>query len=1135
MVNLNIILTVIIISIILIILILLTLNYFNKIENFREINGKYGYICSYNTDCTPVENTMLCVKEGYNIYSCGDIKIEGLNNTRYVPSVVPIYNEIDISNMNITYIKATGISTRIFTDDGKLFITGRDYGIAGNKFREPLLSDFNIKKICDAGQDGISSSNSSIFFIGKDDNVYCYGYNGYGHLGLGDRIIRNTPTKIPPPAFDNKKIKDVYSVYYGRLFLTEDGEVYGCGLNSYKQLGGLTNGQYLSPELIPQSSFDNKKIKHINGGYYVSFFLTEDGEVYACGQNNNGQLGLGDTTNRTVPTLIPQSSFDNKKIKDVISSNTYTTIFLTEDGNVYGCGQNNYGELGLGDRNRTAPTLLNVSDIKQISSASQYTLFLNNDGILYSAGRSDNALGANAGDHVQECTTITKPVKQISSSYGNYHTFHSIILTEDGEVYTFGSNIYGQLGLGNINYHSGSKLESPLYVSTYNVPIIRDISTDSRTFLYVTSDGIAYGNGLNSYGQIGLGDKTNRVRPMPINYTLNYIYTLSNIKQVSCGHEHSAILTEDGFVYTCGKNNYGQLGTNEFLTNNVELNFMQIVRSDVKKVSCGINTLFILTNNGDVYACGQNNYGQLGLGDTTNRNVPTLIPNFSNIIDINTSSYYHTLFLTENEEVYACGLNNKGQLGIGNTTNMNTPTEVTSAFAIKKIFAGYLCSFFIDDAGDVYSCGDNSYGQLGLGDTTQKNVPDKVLLNNPTTTISCGQNFNVFIDDEGRTFSCGRGGYIGFADSTSRSTPSRISLNGVKEISSEATTTYFLKTNGTVYTYGTSSQPEEISGLSNVKTLAAGTSHSIIVKEDDSVHSIGYNVDGRLGLGDKTRRFEYNQVSVFKRMGEFNNIKKAKVGVTESLFLKEDGSVYVTIDRIPEPMISLIDIKIQDMCIGRYSTTYSSQSTKYFLTENGYVYSMGMNNLGQLGLGRSSTKTEPERIDYDISGNDFGNIKKISCGKSSCIFLKTDGSVYSTGTGATGLDSTVYYPTPIPFLSDIEDIEMSDSSGHALFLKKNGDVYGCGSNSYGQLGGTASIAPIKLNLMNIVSLSCGEYHSVFITKDGDAYACGSNSQGQLGLGDTVNRATPTLIGSISDVKKVHAESILSYLLKTAEA
>ena len=71
--------------------------------------------------------------------------------------------------------------------------------------------------------------------------------------------------------------------------------------------------------------------------------------------------------------------------------------------------------------------------------------------------------------------------------------------------------------------------------------------------------------------------------------------------------------------------------------------------------------------------------------------------------------------------------------------------------------------------------------------------------------------------------------------------------------------------------------------------------------------------------------------------------------------------------------------------------------------------------------------------------------------------------------------------------------------------------------------------------MNIVSLSCGFGHSVFVTKDGDVYACGYNNNGQLGLGDTTNRATPSLIGSISDVKKVHAEASLSYLLKTAEA
>ena len=132
MVNLNIILTVIIISIILIILILLTLNYFNKIENFSDINGKYGYICSYNSPCTPVENTMLCVtEEVYNVYACG--YAFGLNTSSTVPTELGLTERVHITNINditvqdiFPYPGPTNFANFILTNNNELLISGNN-------------------------------------------------------------------------------------------------------------------------------------------------------------------------------------------------------------------------------------------------------------------------------------------------------------------------------------------------------------------------------------------------------------------------------------------------------------------------------------------------------------------------------------------------------------------------------------------------------------------------------------------------------------------------------------------------------------------------------------------------------------------------------------------------------------------------------------------------------------------------------------------------------------------------------------------------------------------------------------------------------------------------------------------------
>jgi len=731
----------------------------------------------------------------------------------------------------------------------------------------------------------------------------------------------------------------------------------------------------------------------------------------------------------------------------------------------------------------------------------------------------------NSNDCTEEDNTLC-----ITEGYSVYFTIYN-----GEELYPLLVNINGQeQSLLIRKIHKGGKVGTSGYFST----------------MYLTKDGYLYTSGNNKYGQLGLGDKDNRNELTLINNALNYDNTLSNIKQVVCGGTHSAILTNDGIAYFCGNNGNGQLGTSQFIINAYEQKFIQIIPSDINKIACGYDHSVILMKNGDVYSCGKNTYGELGLGNSietayfTKIEYDNLGNDFGDIIDISCGSQF-TLFLKNDGNLYSCGHNNYYQLGYSRPNKQDKPKRISTASAVEKIFSGSNCSFYIDNRYDAYGFGYNGSGHLGLGvgvELSTKVLPTKVDLDN-VLSISCGLNFNVFLsyrltrdgEEIKDVFSCGRGGHLGLGDTDYRYSPTRIDIDNVIEISSGNGHTLFLKNDNTVYSYGINTKPSQIDSFTNVKLIASGKytfNHRIIVKNDDTVYSYGHNTKGQLGLGDQDTRFDYTEVTIFRTIEEFNNIKSVAVGAQESLFVREDGTVYITEDRLPVPMISLRPYNIKDICVALNSDTRSS---KFFLTEDGYVYSMGYNNKGQLGRATDATPgDEPALIQYDNLGNDFGNVKKIACSKDTCIFLTNDGKVYVSGNGyIAGFSKNNSTPTPIPFFSyNIKDISISES--HTLFLTTDGDVYGCGSNTSGELGFSDETiyTPRKLNLMNIAEISCGNNYSIFLTIHGDVYSCGHNTSRELGLGH--NRSiirTPTLSNKIRDVKKVYASSGITYFFK----
>uniref|UniRef100_A0A3P8SEP8 HECT domain-containing protein n=1 Tax=Amphiprion percula TaxID=161767 RepID=A0A3P8SEP8_AMPPE len=218
-------------------------------------------------------------------------------------------------------------------------------------------------------------------------------------------------------------------------------------------------------------------------------------------------------------------------------------------------------------------------------------------------------------------------------------TKHSVVLTRDGWVFTWGQNSRGQLGLGKKSSGSGSP---ELVRSLSEIPLVQICAGGDQSFGLSVSGGL-FSWGRNDCGQLGLGDSTDRSTPTSVQ-CLNMKKTV----HVSCGKDHTAILTKHGSVFTFGSGQFGQLGHNS-TRNEVRPRLVaELWGAKVIKLECGRNHTLVLTDTWKVYSFGCDDQGQLGRGDDPTVPLPVQLPNEPNNVEI------RNIFAAENCSFSTC-------------------------------------------------------------------------------------------------------------------------------------------------------------------------------------------------------------------------------------------------------------------------------------------------------------------------------------------------------------------------------------------------------------------------------------------------------------------------------------------------
>jgi len=338
-------------------------------------------------------------------------------------------------------------------------------------------------------------------------------------------------------------------------------------------------------------------VKSMAAGYNVSMILTTDTTLWACGNNDYGQFGDGTTTNKSTPVQILD---DVQSIAVGGDWDHNQSMILKNDGTVWACGSNKYGQLGDGTTTDRTTRVQVMSDVQSISAGRDHSLILKTDNTLWACGYNEyGQLGDGTGTNQATSVKVMDNVKSISAGY-----HHSLILKVDGTLWACGDNRVCQFG-------DGTKVGR--YAPVQVMSDVQSISAGGLHSLILKTDGTLWACGANDYGQLGDGTTTD--------YRIAPVQMMINVQNIAAGAAHSLILKTDNTLWACGWNEFGQLGDG---TITIQPTPVQVM-SGVKSMSAGGQHSLILKIDGTLWACGNNDNGQLGDGTTENHATPVQI------------------------------------------------------------------------------------------------------------------------------------------------------------------------------------------------------------------------------------------------------------------------------------------------------------------------------------------------------------------------------------------------------------------------------------------------------------------------------------------------------------------------------
>jgi alpha-tubulin suppressor-like RCC1 family protein len=597
-----------------------------------------------------------------------------------------------------------------------------------------------------------------------------------------------------------------------------------------------------------------------------------------------------------------------------------------------------------------------------------------------------------------------------------------------------------------------------------------------------------------------------------------------DISTVFAGGIHNCKLTEDGGVQCWGNNEYGQLGDGS-TTNRLTPVDVAGLNSGIISISPGWQHTCALLKSGAVRCWGYNEYGQLGDGTDTTRLTPVEVTGLTSGIVAIAAGQRQTCALTETGSVKCWG------------DNKLTPFEVPglTAHAIS-IGVGQWHACVLVDGGGVKCWGYNGDGQLGNGTTKGSVSPTDVSgLTNGVAMIAVGNSHSCALLESGSVKCWGDNIYGSLGDGTNTDSLIPVTVSGLTSVMKIASSFYHTCTlllNRSVKCWGDNGRgqlgdstkinrytPVDVIGLSSgVAAISVGGEHTCALLESGVLTCWGANGSGQLGDGTTNDRWipeidpGKNSRATAIVAGHFHTCALTESGEVKCWGGNEFGQLGDGTTNEQH-----IPVKVQDL------TDVIALAAGHFhncaLSENGTIKCWGWNVAGQLGDGTNLDRLAP----VNVSGL-YGKAISITAGAAHTCALMENGGVKCWGQNYNGIlgDGTeVDRYTPVEVSGLMSGVTAISAGGwHTCALTQIGGIKCWGVNAHGNLGdgtNTARHTPVDVFGMSsdVIAIASGAVHTCALMETGDVKCWGGNDHSQLGDGTKTSRFKPVVASKLS--------------------